>query len=614
MTVSWITLLWAMVSAACLTLAAVHLPLWLRDRSAWPSFFFSLLCVANACLALSEMQMLHARTPDAYAAAMRLAHVPILAMVVAVVGFISSYFNVGRRWLGYAAIALRTASLLPNFLTGQSLNLSTISSIDRLEFLGERASIAVGTPSPWIALDELSLALLVIFLVDASIGAWRRGARREALTVGGGLLLFSLAGTIQALLVFTGVLRMPITISLFSLAIVIAMAYELSGKLLAANRLAQDLHESRKRMALATEAAEVGTWMFEFGARSLWTNPRARTVFGFSPTEAPDVEALLSRVDTMDLTAVREVFSASQSTSSDCQTEFRIHPGGDTTRVRWVSARGRVELDERGRPQRMRGACNDVTERKEIEKQMVQLRLDVAHAARVSAMGHLATGLAHEINQPLGAIMRNAETALLLLKSPQTDMQEIREVLTDILDDDERAGAVIDRMRAMLRRSEIEFRPLGIDALLSEVAALVRSDAAVRRVRLMTKVADGLPPVWGDPVHLQQVLLNLISNGMDAVEEANPKDRCITISATRGSADIVEFAVSDTGPGIAQDHLEQIFDSFYTTKASGLGMGLAISRSLVEAHGGRLWAENRQGGGSSLRFTLPIAAVERQEA
>ena len=257
----------------------------------------------------------------------------------------------------------------------------------------------------------------------------------------------------------------------------------------------------------------------------------------------------------------------------------------------------------------MRGASRDVTARKQAEQETQPLRHEIAHAGRVSMMGQLASGLAHEINQPLATILRNAEAAELFLQHPSPDLDEIRVILADIRADDERAGQVIDRMRGLLKRHTLDTRWLDVGSLVDEVAALVRVDAASRQVKLDVDVPGDLPHVRGDRVHLQQVLLNLVLNGMDALNGARLEDRRVGVdrAAQRAGTPIVEIAVGDAGPGIPADRLAQIFDPFFTTKPNGMGMGLAISRTIIEAHGGRIWAENKTGGGAAFRFTLPIA-------
>jgi C4-dicarboxylate-specific signal transduction histidine kinase len=284
-----------------------------------------------------------------------------------------------------------------------------------------------------------------------------------------------------------------------------------------------------------------------------------------------------------------------------------VLPDGAT---RWISWQDRVEVDATGQPVLIRGAARDITARKQAEEETQLLRQEIAHAGRVSMMGQLASGLAHEINQPLASILRNAEAAELFLQHASPDLDEIRAILSDIRSDDERAGHVIDRMRGLLKRQTLETQRLDVGALVGEVAALVRVDAGTRQVKLDVDVPADLPHVRGDRVQIQQVLLNLILNGMDALHGTRLEDRRVDVTArldvARGAPSI-EIAVGDAGHGIPADMLARIFDPFVTTKPNGMGIGLAVSRTIVEAHSGRLWAENRNSGGASFRFTLPIA-------
>ena len=239
--------------------------------------------------------------------------------------------------------------------------------------------------------------------------------------------------------------------------------------------------------------------------------------------------------------------------------------------------------------------------------EMRRLQEEIAHVGRVSMMGQLASALAHEINQPIGAILRNAEAAELFMQSKTPDLEEIRAILADIRADDQRAGDVIDRMRALLKRHVLDTQLLDLAELVGDVAKLAQPDAATRHVKLTVNLPADLPPVRGDRVHLQQVLLNLILNGIDALNRAGPGNRRVTVSARVDAARTVEIAVSDTGHGIAAEKLAHVFDPFFTTKPDGMGMGLPISRTIVESHGGRLWAENNDGTGATFRFTLPVA-------
>ena len=391
------------------------------------------------------------------------------------------------------------------------------------------------------------------------------------------------------------------------------MAYELSRDVLRASQLVNELQaseaelrESEARMSLAVETADLGIWIRDLSQHEIWASEKWRTLFGFTPSERLDFDAVLTRLDPRDRDRLQQAraMALAGANGGRYQLEYRVtHPDGAT---RWLASESRVEWNARGEPVLIRGAARDVTARKLAEQEAQRLTQEIAHAGRVSMMGQLAASLAHEINQPLGSILRNAEAADLILQHAPPDLKEVRAILADIRADDERAAAVIDRMRGLLKRQTLDRRRLDVDALVGDVAAVVRVDAAHRQVKVDVDVPADLPAVHGDRVHVQQVLLNLILNGMDALDATSPEARRVSVSARRDDAGVVEISVADAGPGISDAALARVFDPFFTTKPDGMGMGLAISRTIVEAHGGRIWAESKHGAGAAFRFTLPI--------
>ena len=234
----------------------------------------------------------------------------------------------------------------------------------------------------------------------------------------------------------------------------------------------------------------------------------------------------------------------------------------------------------------------------------------MAHAGRVTVLGQLASALAHELSQPLGAILRNAEAAEIILQQPSPDLEELRAIVTDIHADDQRAGQVIDRLRSLLKRRSLDLQPVDLQGVIAEVLSLVQADAAARHVKLAYSAAPGLPLVLGDRIHLQQVLLNLLVNAMDALEGCAPGQRLVQVSVHRTDPSRVEVRVCDNGPGIPGESLPRLFEPFFTTKAKGMGLGLPVSKTIIEAHQGRLWAENRPEGGACFCFTLKVAGGE----
>ena len=244
--------------------------------------------------------------------------------------------------------------------------------------------------------------------------------------------------------------------------------------------------------------------------------------------------------------------------------------------------------------------------KRQAQRALREHREQLAHAGRVSALGQLASSLTHELNQPLGAIRRNVEAAELFLERDPPNYAEVRAILADILKDDIRAGEVIDRMKVLLKRRNPESKPLAMGEVAAEVVRFVRSDATVRKIDCALEIPPDLPTALGDRVHVQQVLLNLMLNGMDAMMNTPQLERRLLVSARLTDGGEVEVAVSDSGAGIPEDKLPRLFEPFFTTKPAGLGMGLAISRSIIESLGGRIWAENRPCGGACFRFTLPM--------
>ncbi|HUP37223.1 MAG TPA: ATP-binding protein [Candidatus Limnocylindria bacterium] len=247
--------------------------------------------------------------------------------------------------------------------------------------------------------------------------------------------------------------------------------------------------------------------------------------------------------------------------------------------------------------------------RKQGELEAMRLRQDLTHIGRVSALGELTASLAHELSQPLTAILSNAQAAQRLVAADVPDLEKVREILSDIVADDKRAGAVISGLRALIKKGEPEFVPLDLNEIVGAVAWLIRSDTIMRNVSMSLDLAADLPPARGDRVQLQQVVLNLVLNGLEAMRAPHAGERTLVIRTARDGAAALRVTVQDSGPGIARKDLGHIFEPLYTTKSEGLGMGLAIVRTIVAAHGGAVGAENNPEGGASLRFTLPVAAA-----
>jgi PAS domain S-box-containing protein len=254
-------------------------------------------------------------------------------------------------------------------------------------------------------------------------------------------------------------------------------------------------------------------------------------------------------------------------------------------------------------------SCRDITELKHAEEELRIARLDLTHASRLALVGELVASIAHEINQPLTSIVTNASAGLLQLEreAPTERVLELRDILADIRDEGRLAAGVVERLRSLSAKRQVERRALNLNEVAFETLRLVGGDARRRRVTISTELVPSLPAVEADRVSLQQVMLNLLLNAMDALDQEAEERRRVTVR-TRRVDDWVEVAVTDTGRGIPADRLPKLFDAFFTTKADGLGLGLSIARSIVEWHGGRIWAEDHGGRGATFHMWLPPVA------
>lgn len=363
------------------------------------------------------------------------------------------------------------------------------------------------------------------------------------------------------------------------------------------------LGESEQRMSLAVEAVGMGIWGWDPTTGEMWLTLECRALFGWPREGAITFDTFMDRIHPQERQHVKSGLDRVLVEGGKLELETRILlPDGN---VRWVVVRG-MFVERPHKQRQLLGVCVDVTSRKTSELAAKQHLNAIAHMTRVSTMGELGASLSHELNQPLTAILSNAQAAQRFMATQPFNIEELREILKDIVDDDLRAGEVIRRMRSLVKKGEPEFTSVDFGEVMSDVAKLVRGDATLRNVRIALQCDPGIPRVSCDPIQIQQVTLNLLMNAFDAMGEVPISERGVVMRVDGNGADTVKVMVSDGGTGLAPDTLSQMFNPFYTTKSKGLGMGLAISRSIIEAHGGRLWAENNAERGAAFYFTLPV--------
>jgi PAS domain S-box-containing protein len=353
----------------------------------------------------------------------------------------------------------------------------------------------------------------------------------------------------------------------------------------------------------AQKVARVGSWHMDLQTNTmLWTDEAYR-LFGLEPGTPVNYERFLEKVHPGDREYVERKWRAALA-GEPYEIEHRIIVNGQ---IKWVREKAEVETDKNGRPLRAIGTVQDITGYKQQETDKTRLQKELLHVSRVTAMGELTAALAHELNQPLMAIMGNVQAAQKFL-APDAhgqgpDLAEIREILDDVVKDSKRAAEIIRKIRGFLKKSLHKPVPLDLNSTIQEILPLIRSNALIKNVSLNIELAPDLPPVLGDRIQLQQVIVNLALNGFEAMTGEGEKKLTIRTASDGGT---VTVSVKDTGTGIAVENPEDLFKPFFTTKNEGMGMGLAVNRSIIEAHGGSLTAENNRGPGATFSFTLPV--------
>jgi PAS domain S-box-containing protein len=361
------------------------------------------------------------------------------------------------------------------------------------------------------------------------------------------------------------------------------------------------LRRSEAYLSEAQRLSHTGSWACvpAIGKHTYWSGEIFR-ITGFDPAEGPPpFEEFERRIHPDDRARTRERFRTAIREKMDFDHGYRIvHPAGE---IREIHVIGHPVLSPSGEVIEFVGTLMDVTERRRAEEE----RQALAHANRIATMGQLTASIAHEVNQPIAAMVTNAQAALRWLNMQPPDPEEVRQALDRIVRNGRRAGDVISRMRALVRKAPPRKDQLDINETIREVIALTRSELHRTGTSLQTQLADGLPLVPGDRVQLQQVVLNLILNAVEAMSGSNEVSRELLISTAADGASGVRIVVRDWGPGLKPESLDRLFEAFYTTKPDGMGMGLPICRSIIEAHGGRVWVTANVPHGAVFQFILP---------
>ena len=469
--------------------------------------------------------------------------------------------------------------------------------------------------------DMPTLYLLFPFLLWSAVRFGRHGATVAILVTTGfalgaaakGLGPFAELSNIDNALALQGLLAV-VTLSTLTIAIAIeelrkqakALREEVAGHQLTQGKLMaqghrrvqaeESLKKSEERMSLAAESTNLGLWDLDFGTNRMWATEQCRKILGLNAGAEVSRQSFIDACHPGDRPTATRIRAEAIVQGRSYEQEYRVLRAD--RRNGWVLERGRIICDASQAPVSMTGVLIDITERRHAEE-------EATHLARIATLGELSGALAHELNQPLTAILSNAQAAQRLLEKTSVDLADLSEILHDIVEDDKRASKVIDRLRGLFSKREPQFESLGIDELIEEVLQLAHSQLVTHHVKAVTRTTPGLLAVRGDRIQLGQVLLNLVINGCEAMNSTNPVERELRISTHAGTDGLVQIEIADFGKGISPDVADRMFQPFFTDKEHGMGLGLSISRSIISAHGGRLWAANNRDRGATFFIELP---------
>jgi PAS domain S-box-containing protein len=363
------------------------------------------------------------------------------------------------------------------------------------------------------------------------------------------------------------------------------------------------LQHSEMYLAEAQRLSQTGSFGWHVSGGEIFWSEESFRIFGYDKAPSVTVDMVLQRVHPEDRALVRRTIDRASSDGKDFDYEYRLlMPDGSGKHVHVVAHAVRDEADQL----EFIGALMDVTAARRAEEELHKAQVDLAHVTRVTTLGELAASIAHEVNQPLAAIVTNAEACLRWLDRGTPNLHEARDAVECIIRDGNRAGEVIRHVRALSNKTDTQKASLDINDVVNEVVPLVQRELLGHRVSLRMELAPALPVVLANRVQLQQVVINLVINGIEAMQPVTDRPRELMIRSHQDEARQVLVTVEDCGVGISAENADRLFNAFFTTKSSGMGMGLSICRSIIEAHGGRMSAANNAGPGAAFQFTLPL--------
>jgi PAS domain S-box-containing protein len=585
------------MAGVCLYACVHHGVLALKRPTDWRFALFAALCLATGLYVVAKSYTFQAETPGELVALHRLDLSFAMVTLMLLPWFLRAYAGLRSRITptllsGLFALLLLADLLLPygiRFVHPPAVSYRVLPWGERILDIGNTAM------SPWFALAWWGLALVFVYAAYTVVHQYRRGTKRDAVEIGVAMALFGGAVALEAMVEFADVnLVSASELGLLPLVVLMSRA------------LARDRRESRKRMKAVMDNVPGLVSLKDRHGRYLFVNRWFENHYSMSLADVlgkTDRELFPEEADTIQRSDQRVV-----QTGEAVETED-VFDGGDRV---WSSLRFPI-VDTDGTIWALGQVTTDITARLAAESEARDLRRQLWHAERVTRTNTISTSIAHELMQPLAAILSNAQAGVRLLDRDPPDLGEIREILEDIARDDKRAGAVISGLRGMLHRRESERERTDVGQCVADVLKMMRSEFVTRGIECQRDIETGCYAVV-NVAQIQQVVLNLLVNSMEAMEQAMDVHGRIRISVACRDRKTVQISVRDSGSGVRDSDLASLFKPFYTTKSEGMGIGLAICRSIVEEHGGRIWAErNDSEPGVTFFVALPCSRESTED-
>jgi len=374
--------------------------------------------------------------------------------------------------------------------------------------------------------------------------------------------------------------------------------------------LYEDIRRSEAYLAEGQHLSRTGTFSWRTETDEVTWSEELYRIYELPPATPATLELSLSRIHPDDLTAMAGVAARTRESGADFERELRLLMPGNS--IKYLHVTAHIARDHQGRLEYI-GAAQDITQRRLAEEALAKARSELASVARVSTLGVLTASIAHEVNQPLSGIITNSGTCLRMLSADPPNIEGARETARRTMRDGDRASAVIRRLRTLYSKKELSPESMDLNEATREVTSLTLSEMQRNRVILRQELADNLPLIAGDRIQLQQVILNLVRNACDAMSAVDDRPRELFVRTELEDGDGIRLSVTDTGVGLKPEAADRLFQAFYTTKSDGMGIGLSISRSIIEAHQGRLWAAVNNGPGVTFSFSIPCRPVSATE-